>query len=86
MSWSVSLVGTPEGVSRQLDKIAEGMTDGQSKDEFMEAKPHLKGLLAQCVKQNVRLNANGHATFTNGEKSYGNASVVLESFYGEWCE
>ncbi len=86
MSWSVSLVGTAEGVSRELDTIGKGMTDGQSKLEFMDAKPHLQGLLAQAVKQNVKLNANGHATFDGSEKTYGNVSVVLESFYGEWCE
>lgn len=85
MSWSISVVGTPEGVSRKLDEYAETLS-GQSKEEFMDAKPHLQGLLAQVVKQNVRLNANGHATFTGGEKTYGSVCVALENFYGEWCE
>lgn len=85
MSWSVNLVGTPFGISKELDLISEKL-DGQSKKEFDEAKPHLQGLLNQMVNQNVRLNANGHATFTNDEKTYGNISVVLESFYGGWCE
>jgi hypothetical protein len=85
MSWSISLVGTPEGISRQLDIYGETMGEGQSKAEFMDAKPHLQGLLSQVVKQNVRLNANGHATFEGGKRTYGAVSVSLENFYGEWC-
>lgn len=85
MSWSVSYVGSAAGVSKALDEYAETLS-GQSKDEFLEAKPHLQGLLSQCVKQNVRLNANGHATFQNGDKTYGSCAVTLESFYGEWRE
>ena len=91
MSWSISLVGTPEGVGRKLEEYAETLS-GQSKEEFMDAKPHLQGLLSQVVKQNVRLNANGHATFTGNAdnaqtaKTYGMVSVALESFYGDWCE
>ena len=86
MSWSVQLVGTPEGVKKELDTIGDGMSDGQSKDEFMEAKPHLQGLLSQAVGQKVRLNANGHATITEGVRTYGSISVSLECFYGKWCE
>jgi hypothetical protein len=84
MSWSVSAVGTPEGVANRLDAYAEELS-GQSKDEFMEAKPYLQGLVRQMVKQNVRLAANGHASFSNGSKSYGNINVTIESFYGDWC-
>lgn len=87
MSWSVSLLGTPEGVSKKLDEIGTGMADGQSKDEYMEAAPHLQGLIAQAVGPNVniKLAASGHATFTDGKKTYGNISVSLEILYGEWC-
>lgn len=86
MSWSVQLVGTPEGINKELDAIGEGMSDGQSKDEFMDAKPHLQGLVSQAVGTTVNLRANGHATFTDGAKTYGNISVSLECFYGKWCQ
>lgn len=86
MSWSVSLIGTPAGINRELDAYGETLSD-QSKTEFLEAKPHLQGLVAQAVGQNVKLNANGHATFTNGDKTYGAVSVVLECMYNaKWCE
>lgn len=85
MSWSVSLVGTPKGVSRKLDEYAETLS-GQSREEFIDAKPSLQALLSQIVKQNVRLNANGHATFSGSEKTYGSVAVSLENFYGEWAE
>ena len=85
MSWSITAVGTPQGVSRKLDEYAETLHD-QSKEEFMDAKPHLQALLAQVVNQNVRLDANGHAYFEGGQRKSGNIRVVLENFYGEWCE
>jgi hypothetical protein len=88
MSWNVELVGRPKGISDELDRIAEGMAAGQSKDEFMEAKPHLQGLLSQAIgeRMSVKLSANGHATFTDGVKSYGTIKVSLECISGQWCE
>jgi len=87
MSWSVSLFGSPSGVSSKLDEISEMLTD-QSKEEFDEAKPNLQGLLSQVVgnNTNVRLVASGHASFTDGEKTNGNITVDLSTFYGEWCD
>ncbi len=87
MSWSVQLVGTPEGVVKELEAIGEAMSAGQSKDEFMEAKPHLQGPVGQVVGQNknIKLAANGHATFKDGAKTDGNLSVALDCFYGKWC-
>ena len=84
MSWSITAVGTPEGVSKKLDEYGETLT-GQSKTEFYEAKPHLQALIGLMLKQNVRINASGHATFENGVKTYGQCGVVIENFYGEWC-
>lgn len=87
MSWSVTLFGTPEGVKKALDEEGEKMS-GQSKEEFLEAKPHLQGLLSQCVGQNsnVQLTANGHATFENGTKTYGAVQVKLDTLYARFCE
>lgn len=86
MSWSVQLFGTPEGVNKALDEHGDAMTDSQSKTEFLNAKPHLQGLVAQAVGPAIRLNANGSGTFTDGVKTYGNIAVSLECFYGKWCE
>jgi hypothetical protein len=86
MSWSVQLIGSPKGVSSELNRIAEGMAAGQSKDEFLEAMPHLNGLLSQVIGPSVKLDASGSATITDGAKSYGSISVSLTCFYGKWCE
>lgn len=86
MSWSLTLIGTPEGVHKELDSFGEQMSEGQSKDEFLEAKPALQALVTQIVGQSVRLTASGHATFTNGQKTFGNVMVSLEPFYGKFCQ
>jgi hypothetical protein len=80
MSWSVRFIGKPENVIGALDKHSETLT-GQSKAEFDEAKPALQTLVRQHVGQLVDLSANGHATFTNGEKSFGNCGVTLGAMY-----
>ena len=85
MSWSVNLIGTPEGVVKELDAIGEAQAEGQSKIEFMAAKPYLQGLVSEIVGQTVKLEANGHATFTDGKKTYGNIYVVLKSEHTKWC-
>jgi hypothetical protein len=92
MSWSVSFIGSPTKVIAALDKQAESLT-GQSLSEYQEALPHLKGLVAQAVGENVavRLSASGHASFALphvvGEsgapvKTSGNISVKLDQEYG----
>lgn len=86
MSWSVTLVGTPEGVAKELD--AQALTlNGQSKEEFLEARPYLQGLVRLSVGPGlIKLLASGHASFTNGMKTVGNISVSLETFYGKFCQ
>lgn len=84
MSWSVTLVGQPKAVAQALEEYGatSGMS-GQSLREYEDAKPHLIGLVRQTVGQLcVTLRASGHATFTNGVKTYGTCSVALDSFYG----
>jgi len=46
VSWSINLMGTPENVAKALDEES-GKLSGQSKLEYDEALPHLKGLVAQ---------------------------------------
>lgn len=46
MSWSVSVIGTPEAITRELD-IYQVSLQGQSREEFDDAKPHIQALLKQ---------------------------------------
>ncbi len=87
MSWSLYLMGTPQGVLKELDSYGETLS-GQSKEEFLEAKPHLQALVALNLgeNQNVTLNAAGHATFNNGEKTFSNVNVTLAPLYGKFCQ
>lgn len=85
MSWSIVLIGTPDGIAKELDAHAQTLDD-QSKQEFLEARPHLQGVVRLAVGQMVKLNASGHATITNGEKKFGQISVSLDTFYGKYCQ
>jgi hypothetical protein len=81
MSWSVQFIGKPENVVAALDKHSESLT-GQSKQEFDEAKP----ALATIVQQNVggplvHVEANGHATFSDGTKTFASCSVKVSPIY-----
>ena len=86
MSWSVYLLGKPEAVSKELDAHGEEIGDPQSRQEFLEAKPHLQGLLAQVIGPGVKLEAYGYATFANGTKISGDLTVKLEVFQGKFCQ
>ena len=91
MSWSVNLIGTPEGISKKLDAIGDQMQAGQSKLEFLEVKPYLQGLLGQVLGETVKLNAAGHANFNSSPegkqvKTFGHVSVTLEAIFGEFCQ
>lgn len=86
MSWSVQLVGVPEKIAAELDAYEATLT-GQSQVEFQEAKPHLQGLIRGNVGQFglLQLNAGGHATINNGEKTYGTVVVTLQTMSGKVC-
>jgi len=72
MSWSVSASGKPADVAAAIDTAVARYGPGQSRDEFEEAAPHLKGLVA-CAgpEQTLTVSASGHATFVDGKKTYG---------------
>jgi len=85
MSWSLSVIGTPDAVKRALADYSESLRD-QSKSEFDEALPALEALVGANVGgQAVKLVAAGHATFEGDQKTSGNCSVVVEPFYGKVC-
>lgn len=87
MSWSIAVVGTSAGICAELDRYGETLTD-QSKEEFAEAKPHLKALVSLCVGETnaLQLVANGHADFTQDPndplhrtRTYSHVAVSLDS-------
>ena len=79
MSFSVTFVGKPEAIKRKLAEESERLT-GQSKTEFDAVKPALETILDQQMGNGaVHLSANGHATFTDGVKTYGNCQVDVKS-------
>jgi len=87
MSWSISLIGTAEGIAKEIDAHVQTLT-GDSKEEFMEARPHLQGIVRLAVgpQQVLKLAASGHASKSNGVKTYGQISVALDQFYGKVCQ
>lgn len=81
MSYSVSLIGSPEGIKRRLRQHSEVLTD-QSKREFDDVLPALETIVDQNSnvesKVCLRLEAHGHAYFNGGVKQYGNCTVKVE--------
>ena len=71
MSFSITVIGKPEAIKQRLFAHSTELS-GQSKEEFDAVRPALETVLDQNVGNGVvRLEANGHASFTNGEKTYG---------------
>jgi hypothetical protein len=59
MSWSVTTKGTSEEVVKHLEGQSE-ILDGQSKEEFDSALPHIIALVKENVPGIVNLTAYGH--------------------------
>jgi hypothetical protein len=59
-------------IDRDVDNYS-----GQSREEYDQAAPHLKGLL-DCAdpEHAVLISAGGHASYSAGERTY--ASVAVE--------
>jgi hypothetical protein len=86
MSWSISVIGKPEAVKRALARQSETLT-GQSKEEFDAVKPALDTILDQNVENGlIQLNANGHASFSDGKKTFSNCSVEVKALAGQLAE
>lgn len=80
MSWSVDASGKPADVAAAIDKAVAGYGPGQSKDEFEEAAPHLKGFVSCAgADQIVTVSASGHATFVDGKKTYGAITATIKT-------
>lgn len=77
VSYSVTFKGTPEEIKAKLAEESARLTD-QSKQEFDAVRPALDLILDQNQGNGlVLLEANGHATFSDGQRTYstGSASV-----------
>ena len=81
MSWSITLIGTPEKISVALQEHSKKLT-GDSKEEFDQALPNLLGLVGMNhttgEKFYLKLQASGHAYTSVDQSSYGTCSVSIE--------
>lgn len=95
MSFSVTCIGKPEAIKRKLAEESERLM-GQSREEFDAVRPALDTILDQNVGNGVvRLDVNGHATFSSGDnpdgvspgrsKTYGTCTVNV-SVLGQLAE
>ena len=79
MSYSITVVGKAEAIKRRLQKHSTELS-GQSKAEFDDVLPALETILDQNVGNYcLRLDANGHASFTDGKKIYGQCAVSVSN-------
>ena len=83
MSWSFQAVRKPDAVKRAIKESSNNKLTGQSLEEWNEAKPALLTLVGANVGNvAVTVNANGHASFSDGVKTQGQCSVAIQSLYG----
>lgn len=81
MSWSINVIGTPDKITEALDVMSESLT-GDSKAEFDNALPHLKGLVGMNYNEaipgmGIELSASGHAHGAEGN-GYSNCLVSIK--------
>lgn len=84
MSYSVTFFGKPEKVVEALESYSEKLS-GPSKDEYDKALPNITGLVKQnfgTESQLLKVSANGHGTFQNGEPTQSYCAVNIETVYG----
>jgi hypothetical protein len=85
MSFSIYCIGKPDAVKRKLVETSISLS-GQSKDEFDAVAPAIATILDQQVGNGVvQLNANGHATITDGVKTFGQVSIEVKPL-GQFVE
>lgn len=87
MSWSFSAIGTPQKIIDAIQEESNRLTD-QSKVEFDDAMPHLKGLVAENFSNapaSVLLNifANGSGSPANGQQIQRSCCVKIERMYAK---
>lgn len=91
MSWSFNAVGKPEKVIEDLRKKVSDYGEGQSRDEFEAAIPHLIGLIEQNVvvpghrypECLVHVEASGSGSLgSDGKVIYSSCQVSIKQIYG----
>jgi len=84
MSWSTTLIGSPENVIKALKEQSEKM-EGQSKVEFDDALSSMTTLAAQNFGADnpiIKLAASGHGYAVDGEQKQRNFTITIERIYG----
>lgn len=78
-------IGNPENIVKALENQSSQLS-GASKEEYDAALPHLTGLVKQNFNKNaepvLKISANGHGYFNNGEPQYNNCQVTIENLGG----
>lgn len=86
MSWSINFIGNTANVAASLAAQAEAL-EGQSKDEYVDALPHLVGIVqqnfAEGIETQVKITASGHGYAANGVQKNRQLVVSIEPFYGK---
>lgn len=82
MSFSFCYIGRPDAVKRKLDDFCE-LLKGDSKVEFEAVKPAINTIIDQNVNDGIiNVRAFGHASFTNGVKTFGTCTVEVKQLEG----
>ena len=81
MSWSISVIGTPENVIKYIEKESGRLT-GDSKEEFDAAKPNIISLInmnynTSYPQMAIEVTANGHR-YTSDYQKYGTCSISIK--------
>lgn len=84
MSWSFDGIGKPAALAAAIDKGVDSygpaVPNNYSRQEFEEAAPHLKALIAEADPESVvEVRAGGSATWLAGRRSGGDIRVSIRT-------
>jgi len=79
MSWSFSAEGNPDEVAQAITESSNNSLTDQSLAEWNDAWPALLALVSANKGNQLTVSASGHASFTNGEKTYGNCVCTIQA-------
>lgn len=90
MSWSVSIIGKPKAIAKELDAYSLKYKEqsSQTSEEFEKAKPHIQALLelnfagteTKYSPSNLHLKASGHRVWAGGtDQHYGSFQMSIET-------
>ena len=77
MSYSISLIGKPDGIKRKLAEYSDSLR-GQSKAEFDGVRPALDVILDQQLANGlISVSVSGNVILTRSVKTYGTCDVKV---------